>query len=164
MRHDTNRAAGQSTSGRARRWLRRLATPRSRSLLASTVDSTISVREELETLRSYSYIVMHDFMFGDDETVDHMVSGPNGVFMIETKFSHYDDVHLAKAKRQARKLHDELGCWVTPVICPGVRKNAFTHKGVLIAGRGLLADAIRAQPRHRGVEADRLARFADRLD
>ena len=65
---------------------------------------------------------------------------------------------------EASGLHDELGCWVTPVICPGALERPFVDKGVLIAGRGRLAAAIRSQPRHAGPEADRLARLADRLD
>jgi hypothetical protein len=57
------------------------------------------------------------------------ISGPNGVFMVETKFRRYEDSQLGKAKRQAKKLHDELGCGVTPIICAGERKRTFTQRG-----------------------------------
>jgi hypothetical protein len=86
------------------------------------------------------------------------------VFVIETKFKRYEDAQLAKVKRQALRLHDDLGCWVTPVICAGVRKKSFVHKRVLITGRGLLAETILAQTGHGPVDPERLARFADRLD
>jgi hypothetical protein len=123
----------------------------------------VAVGRELEELRAEGYRVMHDFMFGGEGNVDHLVCGPNGVFMVETKFRRYEEKQLGKAKNLARKLHDELGCWVTPVICAGVRKKTYVHKGVLIAGRGDLADAIRSQPAKKTVDPDRLARFADRL-
>ncbi len=119
---------------------------------------------ELDELRCEGYIVMHDLMFGGEGNLDHLVAGPNGVFLVETKYGSYDDKHLPKIKRQAAKLASELGCWVTPVICSGVRKKTFKHQRVLIAGRGQLADAIRSQPGGRQVDHERLARFADKLD
>lgn len=123
-----------------------------------------TVGDELDTLRYDGYIVMHDFMFGGEGNIDHLVSGPNGVFMVETKFRRYEDSQLGKAKRQAKKLHDELGCWVTPIICAGERKRTFPQRGVLVTGRGLVAEAIRNQPSRRPVDPERLARFADSLN
>ncbi|HVC86724.1 MAG TPA: nuclease-related domain-containing protein [Gaiellaceae bacterium] len=156
MASDVDRAPEEGASRRAQRWLRSFI-PWGKGAAAE-----LTVGQELEALRHEGYVVMHDFMLGNERNVDHVVAGPNGVFMIETTFSDHDEVHLAKAKRQARKLHDEIGCWVTPVICSSER--TFVREGVLVAERGRLADAIRAQPRRRPVESDRLARFADFLD
>jgi hypothetical protein len=122
-----------------------------------------AVGQELDALRADGYVVMHDFMLGGKRNCDHLVSGPNGVFVVETKFRRYEVKHLGIVKRQALQLHDELGCWVTPVICAGVRHRSFEHARVLITGRGILADAIKQRPPSGRVDLERLARFADRL-
>jgi hypothetical protein len=127
-------------------------------------NAEIAVGRELEGLRADGYSVLHDIMFGGEGNVDHLVCGPNGVFMVETKFRRYEEKHLGKAKNVSRKLHDELGCWVTPVICAGVREKTYIHKGVLIAGRGDLAQAIRTHPARKPVDPDRFAHFAAGLD
>ena len=67
------------------------------------------VGEALEGLRWERYIVLHDVPFAGEGNIDHLVSGPNGVYLVETKFGSYLPVHLKKAKRQAAKLGDELG-------------------------------------------------------
>jgi hypothetical protein len=122
-----------------------------------------AVRKELEQLRWDGYVVVNDLMFGGEGNIDHLVSGPNGVFIVETKFGSYEMNHLAKVKRQACRLHDELDVFVTPVVCSRVRPKTFTHARVLIAGRGHLADAIRTAPPHRAVDPARLRRFVDSL-
>jgi hypothetical protein len=121
-----------------------------------------AVRAELEELRSHGYIVVNDVMFGGEGNIDHFVSGPNGAFMIETKFARYTPDQLGRARRQARRIHDEIGCWVTPVICAGTRKKTYSHQGVVITGRGIVAETIRAQPPHRQPDPARLRRFVDR--
>lgn len=89
--------------------------------------------------------------------------GPNGVFAIETKLRRYEDSDLRRIKRQARLLHDELGVWVTPVICLGSRRReAYRHAGVWIVPHRDLLGWFRTQ-RNQPVEFERLARFADTL-
>jgi hypothetical protein len=110
-----------------------------------------------------NYRVMHDILFGGEGNIDHLVSGPNGVFVIETKFRRYALKDLARIMRHALRLHDELGCFVTPVICAGERERVFKHKGVLVTGRNNIVETIRDHPARRAVEFERLARFADRL-
>jgi hypothetical protein len=123
-----------------------------------------AVGAELDELIRDGYIVMHDVMFGGEGNLDHIVSGPNGVFLVETKFKRYEMHQLTKVKRQAARVHDALGHFVTPVMCAGVRnKRPFKHEKVWIAGRGQLADLIRGiegSP----VDSERLFRFADSLD
>jgi hypothetical protein len=123
-----------------------------------------AVGAELEELRRDGYIVMHDVMFGGEGNLDHIVSGPNGVFLVETKFKRYELHQLTKVKRQAARVHDELDHFVTPVICAGVRTTApYKHAKVWVAGRGQLADLIRGI-QGRPVDPERLFRFADGLD
>jgi hypothetical protein len=123
-----------------------------------------AVGSELNELRHDGYIVMHDVMFGGEGNLDHIVSGPNGVFLVETKFKRYELHQLTKVKRQAARVHDELDHFVTPVICAGVRTTApYKHAKVWVAGRGQLADLIRGI-QGRPVDPERLFRFADGLD
>ena len=121
------------------------------------------VGELLEQLRSERWTVMHDVMFGGHGNLDHIVSGPNGVYLVETKYRRYEQKQLGRVKHQARLLHDELGVWVTPVIClRNRRRNTFTASKVAIVPYDQLLDWLRAQ-RNRPVEFERLARFADKL-
>jgi hypothetical protein len=121
------------------------------------------VGELLNQLTSEHWRVMHDVMFGGCGNLDHIVSGPNGVYLVETKYRHYEEKQLGRVKHQARLLHDELGVWVTPVICLRNRgRSAFTASKVAIVPYDELLDWLRAQ-RNRPVEFERLARFADKL-
>jgi hypothetical protein len=84
--------------------------------------------------------------------------------MVETKHRGYEIAHLKKAKRQAAKLHDELGVCVTPVICLDQRRDRdpYRREGVWIVCRTRLLEWVPAQ-RNQVLAFDRLAAFADRL-
>lgn len=126
--------------------------------------SETAVADTLAELRPDGYTVMHDIEQDREGNVDHLVSGPSGVYLIETKHRRYADDQLRKAKRQAAKLHDELGVWVTPVICLDQRRQRepYRHHGVWIVCRDRLSGWLRAQ-RNPVLEFERLARFADTL-
>jgi hypothetical protein len=122
-----------------------------------------SVGEELNGLRGEGFVVMHDIKQNHEGNVDHLVNGPTGVFLVETKFRGYTPKDLIKVKRQAVRLNAELGTWITPVICLHVREGrAFKHEGVWIVPQHALLDWLRAQ-RNASVPFERLARFADGL-
>jgi hypothetical protein len=123
-----------------------------------------AVGEVLNQLRYEGWIVMHDVEQAHEGNIDHLLSGPGGVFMIETKLRRYEDAHLTKAKRQAAKLYSELGVWVTPVIalCERKKPSPFRTKGVWVVPRQSLLQWVREQ-HNPAVEFERLARFADRL-
>ena len=123
-----------------------------------------SVGETLNELRREGWIVMHDVEQEFEGNIDHIASGPNGVFLIETKDRRYEDDQLTKVKRQAAKLNKELGVWVAPVICLHRRRGAhFQTKGVAIVPQQHLLDWLREQ-RGKPVQFERLARYADRVD
>jgi hypothetical protein len=110
-------------------------------------------------------MVMHDIEQAGEGNIDHLVSGPSGVFMIETKLRSYNERQLSKAKRQAAKLHDELDVWVTPVICLAERtgeRPPYKHAGVWIVRRDQLVGWLGEQ-RNQVLPFERLARYADRL-
>jgi hypothetical protein len=117
----------------------------------------------LAELRAELWYALHDIEQEFEGNIDHLVSGPGGVFMIETKEKRYLDEHLVKAKRQAAKLHDRLGVWVTPVICLHRRGGGvFKHKGVWIVPRAELVGWLREQ-HNATLSFEALARFADSL-
>lgn len=120
-----------------------------------------AVGTTLNELRTHGFTVMHDIAQEGEGNVDHLVSGPTGVYLIETKSGRYLPAHLTKAKRQAAKLHDTLGVWVTPVISrPGAK--VFCHKGVWIVPPEHLIEWLRSQ-RNRPCDFARLAAFVDAL-
>jgi len=122
-----------------------------------------SVGETLNLLRGEGFIVMHDVEQRGEGNIDHIVSGPAGVYLIEAKARSYRDDQLRKARRQAAKLHDELGTWVTPVICIDERNGKpFRHERVWIVPRPHILAWIRSQ-RNPQVPFERLARYQDTL-
>ncbi len=124
----------------------------------------LSIGELLNELRNEGFIVMHDIEQEYEGNIDHLVSGPTGVFMIESKARRYPDEAPKKAKRQAKKLRNELVAeWVEPLICISNRDGKpFMHGGVWIVPKQHLLEWIRAQHRET-VPFERLARFADSL-
>jgi hypothetical protein len=122
-----------------------------------------SVGGELNQLRRDGFIVMHDVPQRAEGNIDHIVSGPTGAYLIETKARGYQADQLVKARRQAAKLQVELGTWVTPVICLNERgSKPFRHERVWIVPRQHILDWIRKQT-NRQVPFERLARYAETL-
>jgi Nuclease-related domain len=111
-----------------------------------------AVGETLDQLRGEGFDVRHDIEQAGEGNIDHLVIGPTGAFLIETKATRYLDRHLVKAKRQAAKVHDDVGRWVVPVICLHRRKSqSFEVRGVWIVPHAALLDWIRGyrKPRRR---------------
>ena len=118
------------------------------------------VGEALEDLRWEQYIVLHDVPFAGEGNIDHLVSGPNGVYLVETKFGNYLPVHLTKARRQAAKLGDDLGVIVTPVLCVAASEGVLYRRGgVWVVEFDGLLPWIREQS-NPPVEFERLAHFS----
>jgi hypothetical protein len=131
--------------------------------LRSGTSAEVAVGETLEQLRRDGWIVMHDIKRESEANLDHIVSGPNGVYLIETKDRRYEERHLGRVKGQAMWLHDQLGVWVTPVICIRSRRGRpFRTKRVWVVPLNELVNWLREQ-RNAPVEFERLARFADTL-
>jgi hypothetical protein len=117
----------------------------------------------LEGLRREGYFVMHDLEEGVPGNVDHLVSGPTGTFLVETKFRRYDsDGDLARARRVAYLVATQLRTpWVQPVICFATRSYGPREtKGVVLVGVDQLVPFIRSQ-RNATVSFEALTAFAD---
>jgi hypothetical protein len=125
--------------------------------------SEVAVGEAVGALAELGYTVMHDVEQDGEGNIDHFVSGPTGVYVIETKHMRYEVDHLRKVKRQAAKLGRQFGIWVTPVICLDRRasRSPFRHAGVWILTRDRLCDWVQAQ-RNPVLSHDRLTGFAER--
>jgi hypothetical protein len=75
------------------------------------------VQEQLAPLQS-RYYVKTDVSLPFGGNIDHVVCGPTGAFVIETKTTRYLRTDLPTARRRAKWLSSRLeGHWVTPVIC-----------------------------------------------
>lgn len=118
----------------------------------------------LEELRRDGWIVMHDIEVPGAANIDHIASGPNGVFLVETKHRRYEDSDIPRVKGQAASLSRRLGgVWVTPVIALDERRSRwFMTRGVAVVPRRLLVVWL-GQQRNQTVAFDRLAQFADTL-
>lgn len=121
-----------------------------------------TVGETLKHLRYEGYVVMHDLDKVVGGNVDHLVWGPTGVFMIETKFRRYVTADLPKARGIAAKLKRDLDAkWVQPVICLATRSfGPRDVRGVTVVGVDGLLGYIRSQ-RQPPPPFENLARFAD---
>jgi len=120
-----------------------------------------AVGDVLNDLQRHGYVVMHD-VEDTEGNIDHLVSGPTGVFVIETKARSYLRKHVARTARQAMRVHDALGVWITPVICLPKRGGSPWRVGkVWIVPGSALVDWIRGQ-RNARADFEQLARFADR--
>lgn len=123
----------------------------------------VAVGKELDRLTMKGFVVKHDIDQPFDGNIDHFVSGPTGAFMIETKARGYLKGHLPTARRRAKKLHDELGVWVTPVICiPRPDGQAFKTEGVWVVPLHRVVDWLHSQ-RNRPADPVRVARWASSL-
>jgi nuclease-like protein len=121
-----------------------------------------AVGETLDAL-SDPYFVMHDIPQEREGNIDHLVSGPNGVYLIETKARAYKPQHLTKAKRQAATLARALDVWVTPVVCLARRdQEPYRRDGVWVMSPQALVPWLREQ-QNEPVQLERLARFVDSL-
>jgi hypothetical protein len=126
-------------------------------------NAEVAVGTALDSLRQEGYVVMHDLDRVVPGNVDHLVSGPSGVFMIETKFRRYENSDLPKARRVAKTVADDLGIrWVQPVICCAKRSyGPIADKGVAVVGLQQLLPYVRSQA-NPTAPFERLAAFADR--
>jgi hypothetical protein len=120
-----------------------------------------SVGDTLEELRNEGWTIVHNVIGAAPPDMDHVAAGRAGVFLIETKARRYEEFHLARVKRQAVRLHHEVGCWVTPVICLHRRQGEpFRHRDVWIVPQQHMLTWLRERP-ERAIDARCVARVLD---
>jgi hypothetical protein len=122
-----------------------------------------AIGEDLNALRADGFVVLHDLEEIVGGNIDHLVCGPTGVFMVETKFRSYRLAHLGRSKAVAAAVGRQLDVWVTPVICLATRSyGPIRHANVTILGRDELLPFLRSQ-RNATVAFERIAQLAERL-
>jgi hypothetical protein len=119
-----------------------------------------AVRMELDELRLDGWTIMHDVSQPQEGAIDHILAGPAGLFLLATRRNAYTDRNVVKVRRQAARLHDELGVWITPVVCLyGHDQAPMQQCGVWVIPRSRIIAWLRAQC-NQPVDVERLARFA----
>jgi hypothetical protein len=89
----------------------------------------------LNELRDDGALVFHDVELRRGN-IDHVVALPRGAYLVETKARRYEERNLKETKRRAYWLHEQIGYWVTPVIClAGRNDRPYRREGVWIMGR-----------------------------
>jgi hypothetical protein len=123
------------------------------------------IRAELDPLRERGFVVVHGVERDGEGTTDHFVSGPTGLFLINTRHRHYRDEHLRETWRRAEELFRELHTWVTPVICLAASSwgKPMREERVWVVRGGQIGDWISRQ-RNPVLEYERVARLADRFE
>ena len=110
-------------------------------------DAEAAVGAVLDSLIPEGYFVLHDLENVMPGNVDHVVGGPTGALLIETKSSRYTRAHLARTKTAARRVaHATAPRFVIPVVCLHLRPGAeWRQDGVDVVGIDRLADFIRSR-------------------
>jgi hypothetical protein len=101
----------------------------------------------LDSLVSEGYAVLHDLQSVLPGNVDHVVCGPTGALLIETKSRTFRTSDLTRTKDAARRVAAQTGTrFVIPVICLHLRPDVqWRQDGVDVVGIDRLADFIRSR-------------------
>jgi hypothetical protein len=135
-----------------------------RSRPSSATRAGKRVAAALEELRNRGFQVVRDRDMGGDGAIAHLVSGPTGVFLIETRYGRCRDEQLTETRRRAEELFRELETWVTPVICLAGRslRGPRRKEKVWIVRRGQIVKWI-AGRRNPVLESEHLPNLTDAL-
>jgi hypothetical protein len=73
----------------------------------------------LNQLKGQGWLVVHGYKKDRGGDIDHILCGPNGAYIVETKSHGYRAGDLRQTRTNAWWLHDKLGVrsWVTGVLC-----------------------------------------------
>jgi Nuclease-related domain len=110
-------------------------------------DAEAAVGAALDALIGEGYYVLHDLESVMSGNVDHVISGPTGVCLIETKSRTFKRRDLTRTKCAARLVAGHLGVrFVIPVICIHSRPDVlWRQEKVDIVGIDRLAGFIQSR-------------------
>jgi hypothetical protein len=105
------------------------------------------VGAQLEALQDQGWLVLHGYKKDRGGDIDHIVCGPNGAFIIETKSHGYRAGDLRQARSNAWWLREKLGvrCWVTGVLCVDEERRPEEKDKVWVVGHAQLVDWLQQQ-------------------
>jgi hypothetical protein len=97
--------------------------------------------ETIDRLQERGFLIVRDIEHGDG-SIDHLVSGPSGVFLIQARYLRCRKKDLIQARERAEELRAELDTWVTPMICltgPFARRPRRREKVWVVRRRQITA-------------------------
>jgi hypothetical protein len=85
----------------------------------------------LDSLAAKGWVVEHDALPGRGT----LLRGPSGAYFVALRNRAYRREHLGRTRRDAARLHGQVGGWVTPVLCLALRDDdPHRRDGVWIMG------------------------------
>jgi Nuclease-related domain len=111
----------------------------------SRAERTIGAK--LAALEDQGWLVLHGYKKDRGGDIDHILCGPNGAFIVETKSYGYRAGDLRQARANAWWLREKLGvqCWVTGVLCVDEERTAEEKDKVWVVGHTQLVDWLQRQ-------------------
>lgn len=106
-----------------------------------------AIGAQLAILEDQGWLVLHGYKKDRGGDIDHIVCGPNGAFIIETKSHGYRAGDLRQARTNAWWLHTKLDArwWVTGVLCVNEDRAPEEKDKVWVVGHPHLIDWLRQQ-------------------
>lgn len=129
------------------------------------ITADVRVREALNDLRMRGYVVVHGDERDGEGSIDHLVSGPSGLFLVNSAGRRFSGEQLLETRRRAEELFRELRTWVTPVLClPSGRgrDKPRRRERVWVVRRKRVVEWICGQ-RNPVLELERVSGLAERL-
>jgi len=104
------------------------------------------VGRDLERLREHGWFVLHGYKRDWGGDIDHVVCGPHGAYMIETKSYKFRSRDLRRAAWNAAWLKEKLGLtWVTAVLCVDETREASLEGKIWVMGHEQLLPWLEGQ-------------------
>src|SRR5205823_5464746 len=106
-----------------------------------------AIGAKLAVLKGQGWLVVHGYKKDHGGDIDHILYGPNGAFIIETKSYRYRASDLRQARTNAWWLHERLGlqCWVTGVLCVDEEREPEKKDNVWVVSHPQLVDWLQQQ-------------------
>lgn len=105
-----------------------------------------NVGAELHRLRADGWLVLHGYKRDWGGDIDHIVCGPGGVFMIETKSYEFRRSDLRRAAWNAAWMKERLAVsWVTGVLCVSEDRPAALDGKIWVVGHAQLVPWLQKQ-------------------
>jgi hypothetical protein len=120
------------------------------------------VGELIDQLREQGWLVVHNVPkdFGGD--VDHVLCGPNAVFVVETKSTPFAWKHAGQAQGNARfieyRLRGVLSEAVTPIVCVAAKQKPVRRGSVWVMSREHIAEFVLGASKGRRLDLVRVER------
>ena len=104
------------------------------------------VGNALDSLRQSGWLVLHGYKRDWGGDIDHIVCGPGGVFMVETKSHEFRRSDLRRAAWNAAWMKEKLAVsWVTGVLCVNEDLAATLEGKIWVVGHTQLVAWLQTQ-------------------